>query len=723
MRVRYAFVAAMLLAAMTTLPAASPAAVRSSQSGWSWGSPRPQGNSLNAVDFAGARGYAVGDFGTILRTDDGGNNWSGVRTGTLTTQLTKLRVVDADTFVAGGGCTLLRSTDGGQTIATLRFNPTAQCNAGLSALHFPTKDVGYLFRTDLTVLRTDDGGQRFAARTPVPAGGGGPVNDAWFTTNDSGVVVTGQGQAGHVFRTTDGGGSWTDVASSQALRGVHFVNATTGYAVGETQVLKSVDGGATWTPMPNLAPPPMRSVRCADANHCVVVTVANTVLYTDDGFATLQGATTSTPGATAVWGFAASYASASRAVSVGQNGVTWTSDDGGKSFVGTWRTLVQDYGRIRLSSASAAFAPGLAGSVARTTDAGLSWASVAVPTTNDIVDVSFPTSDLGYALDAGGAVFRTDNGGGTWAILGEARSGVRPIAMSASGDGNTVLLVGPTGLLRSANAGVNFDPVESAAVEKARLTDVDRVTGVVFVYGPKTIAFSTNEGASWKATKRPGRSAIEEVDFVDPSTGYALTADGRVWKTTSRGAKWAELFTTGHHEGYELAFGDKSNGYVATGEWGGSGGGWVLHTSDGGASWRPQLLERNQVGREGLAAAAGSAAYALVPGADLFATATGGDAGDASTLTLTTKTKSLRRKGSVRLTGKLSPSVPGARVEVDVRPDNSARWKRTLVTVRSDGTYSANVGVTRTSYVVAQWAGDQQRNGDGSPALRIKVGR
>lgn len=46
------------------------------QSGWFWQNPLPCGNNLNDVCFIDPNtGIAVGDFGTILRTSDGGNNW------------------------------------------------------------------------------------------------------------------------------------------------------------------------------------------------------------------------------------------------------------------------------------------------------------------------------------------------------------------------------------------------------------------------------------------------------------------------------------------------------------------------------------------------------------------------------------------------------------------------------------------------------------------------
>jgi len=70
---------ALACALFATLGSAS---VNVAQSGWSWGSPTPQGNTLNSIDFVQGRGYAAGDAGTVLRTDDGGTTWTGLATGT-----------------------------------------------------------------------------------------------------------------------------------------------------------------------------------------------------------------------------------------------------------------------------------------------------------------------------------------------------------------------------------------------------------------------------------------------------------------------------------------------------------------------------------------------------------------------------------------------------------------------------------------------------------------
>src|SRR5215212_2094991 len=111
--------AALACALLLALPAAAHAApVRVAHAGWTWGNPLPQGDTLDAVDFVGARGYAVGEFGTMLRTDDGGATWTGVSTG-LTEDLTDVRMITPDSVVIAGGCPVRRSDDGGRRFRRL----------------------------------------------------------------------------------------------------------------------------------------------------------------------------------------------------------------------------------------------------------------------------------------------------------------------------------------------------------------------------------------------------------------------------------------------------------------------------------------------------------------------------------------------------------------------------------------------------------------------------
>ena len=125
-KLRAVAVAALALAGIAA-PAAQADGVQVGASAWFWGNPQPQGNTLRAMSFAGGQGYAAGEFGTLLKTSDGGGTWKGLRSGTYE-NLTEVQAVDSSTVVAGGGCTARLSKDGGTTFSRIAFtNVESSC--------------------------------------------------------------------------------------------------------------------------------------------------------------------------------------------------------------------------------------------------------------------------------------------------------------------------------------------------------------------------------------------------------------------------------------------------------------------------------------------------------------------------------------------------------------------------------------------------------------------
>src|SRR3954470_19897626 len=158
-------VSVVLLAAAQVVSAAP---VRTSHSGWFWGAPSPQAENLSALEFAGPTGYASGDFGTLMRTDDGGRNWVGLGTG-LTENLTHLRLLGPKTVIVGGTCALRRSDDGGLTFRRLPWTASDEsCSGGIASFDFPSSNAGYLVLGNGNVLRSGDAGRTWARRTAVP---------------------------------------------------------------------------------------------------------------------------------------------------------------------------------------------------------------------------------------------------------------------------------------------------------------------------------------------------------------------------------------------------------------------------------------------------------------------------------------------------------------------------------------------------------------------------
>src|SRR3954453_10954242 len=167
-------VAALALIAAVTVAQADDVTV--GHSGWNWGNPQPQGNTLRGVEVAGARGFAAGEFGTLLRTDDRGRSWTGIPTGT-TAAITHISIPDDSSVVVGGGCVLRRSDDGGTSFAAIPVSG----KPGIASLAFPSAQTGYLLRTDGSVSKTSDGGATFTGGGALPgtsaAGGAGGSGD------------------------------------------------------------------------------------------------------------------------------------------------------------------------------------------------------------------------------------------------------------------------------------------------------------------------------------------------------------------------------------------------------------------------------------------------------------------------------------------------------------------------------------------------------------------
>ena len=740
------FPRSMLLAAagsavLATGGATAHAAVQNSQSGWAWGNPQPQGNTIRAMDFAPGRTYAVGEAGTALRSDDGGRTWTGLASGT-SANLDRVQVVTPDVVVlqGGDGCVVRRSDDGGRTFRKLYLLAEANCEDRVQIAFFVDPAVGYLVLRNGTVLRTTDGGQTFGrTQTAVPGtpqrGGNTEPADAVFTGPDTGVVFLRGGSV--AYRTTDAGTSWQQVDTDPGtVRQVEQVDATTIFAVGPGTLLRSTDAGLTWRARPAGANEDITAIRCTTSLLCLMTVVrGDAILRTEDGGETAPQRINTTQGV-----FAAGFATPTRAVGAGQGGATVTSDDEGRTYAPVGGDIGGSYqfGLRPGPTPEIAFALGARGDLARTVDGGASWRQLRVSTTADLQDVSFTTADDGYVLDQRGGLFRTTNGGQSWQTLDPGAGLARAVAALG---GDVVLLAGP--LVRRQVGNGRFADVGTAAFRGGgAIGGFDRAPGAVFAFGQRRIARSTDQGASWRRIKAPVRArrpvTVAEVDFVSPTRGYLLDTSGRVWTTVTTGNTWSELSGVGTANVSSLSFGDATSGFLTLRGFPADPiGGYALRTTDGGRTWRPQRVSTGGFPETGgVVAANASRAFAITqtPSANgamrgLFATTSGGDAGTASRIAITTNrraiTKRQLRTARNRIT--VNGSLPGAQggevIVVSMRRRGTTAWRSTLVLAgANDGSFTATfLGVTASSELVAQWAGDSGRQGAGPPVLRVTV--
>ena len=197
-------------------------------------------NSLYSIYFPGANvGYAVGSGGTILKTSDNGTNWNAQVSGT-TKQLNSVYFTDTATgYAAGVAGTILKTNTGGTDWAAVNAATASTFNS----VYFTDANIGYVAGESGTILKTINGGTDWTALDP---GTTNPLHSIRFINDTIGFAV---GDSGTILKTTNGGTTWSthNVPVSFFLTSVYFTDADTGYAAGANgSILKTTNGGTTW---------------------------------------------------------------------------------------------------------------------------------------------------------------------------------------------------------------------------------------------------------------------------------------------------------------------------------------------------------------------------------------------------------------------------------------------------------------------------------------------
>lgn len=732
-------------------------------SGWNWGNPTPQGNTLEQVTFRGSVGYAVGNLGTVLRSNDGGHSWTGL-TSETSNDLSLVQMIDESTVIVGGYCTVSESRDGGASFSRMAIGqPEEQCPSQVASFSFLNSDSGFVEMTDGTILATEDGGRTFRARNSLPLDGGGAGKIA-FISPAIGVAVTGSGR---IFRTTNTAASWTQVADAQvSLADLSFVNQTTVYAVGAGgTLLRSTDQGATWAALPlalQSGTPrlDLTHISCESLLNCVMTTVraslepSNMFLHTTDGGVSASAVS---------WQkmedlLAVSFTTPSDALAVGVEGAIVLSSDGGATFPtilsngiggkGTGESGGADGPIVIGPSRQDAYVPWSGGRIAATMDGGASWSFLLVKGAAKVLNVAFPTRRIGYAVGIQETygreeqLFRTNDAGRTWKKL---RCWCGPATTVLTLNAKTVLLIGREGVFRSTDSGAHFHSVGVVPLDSAhgrqryiRLPYLNLIRGaelvghVAFLYG-RDVFESSDGGLRWKLVPRPVPAyGVGTISFVSSTAGFE-TADGHLFSTRDRGRHWRELSSVdvnSVNSPGQLSFVNASEGY-ALGEFDGQHTTNVLQrTIDGGRTWMPQAITSllRYVADAGLTAyaAPGENESSQMSGG-LFETNNGGLDPYSSTLTFSvvgahtlSGVELAQAGGHVRITGQLIPTFDGASVYLSYS-SNGQRWLDQVVPVAVDGSFEASVPIAATTDLFVQSVGNGLYDGAGTPSQRIVV--
>jgi photosystem II stability/assembly factor-like uncharacterized protein len=206
--------------------------------------------TLTGVHFTDTRrGWAVGQWGVILRTEDGGEHWSVQRSDVSTDRpLFALHFFDERQGVAVGLWSLVLVTDdGGVTWRGVDLTPPEGAKkADLNLLGLFADARGRLYATAEKgmVLRSDDRGRSW---TYLPTGYKGSFWSGLAMADGSLLTA---GLRGSLFRSTDEGRSWQrlESGSKSSIAALAQVGAQVLAVGSDGLVLRSTDGGASFKP-------------------------------------------------------------------------------------------------------------------------------------------------------------------------------------------------------------------------------------------------------------------------------------------------------------------------------------------------------------------------------------------------------------------------------------------------------------------------------------------
>lgn len=297
--------------------------VTPAERGWFAQTSGAAGTKLNGVFFLGdgRRGWIAGDGGKILRSTDGGDSWTTQSSTTAVPLQAVWFTNDSLGWAVGNGGTVRRTTNG----RTWTFLSVPAGGENLNDVHFATADTGWIVGSNGLILRTFNRGVTWTVLRPTNF----DLRSVSFANTRDGWVV---GDNGTILGTSDGGRSWytvlplvttsslravwrrsvaranavglagvaprtvavadsaawllENVGNAYELLGTCFPTEAVGFAVGANvggAILRSTDGGATWTPQVANTVSRLNCVIFIDTQHGWAVGDNGAVMHTVTG--------------------------------------------------------------------------------------------------------------------------------------------------------------------------------------------------------------------------------------------------------------------------------------------------------------------------------------------------------------------------------------------------------------------------------------------------------
>jgi len=505
----------------------------SSNNGWQWQYPKPQGNTLRDIFvFNQNTAIAVGDLGTVIKTYDGGENWDVQHhAGGTDIDLYSVHFTDTLNGWAAGGIwftnknVLLKTGNGGKTWTEIKTDTTLPYNS----VYFVNVDTGFVFGEDGIILRTTDGGNSWSTRS-IDSYLGRYLDvfrflAVTFTDKQTGFLVGGGYYGNEIYKTTNCGRTWRwseQIILPKIYTGLYdisFINKDNGFIVGDAGVfLKTTDGGTTW-----------KYLNLWEKYQKDEYQYFYSTFFTDS----LTG-----------WIVGGSYYA-----------FILKTTDGGENWIEEANNndeMIHHFYKIRFSDRNNGWLMGQFGMIYKTADAGENWTSQR-ENNYHFNSIYFVNENTGWAVGDNGIILNTTDGGTKW-------------------------------FKQNQNDSLSFSSVY--AIDNQNIFAV----GVVIkgnwpAYTSDGIILrSSDVGQNWTRKTFDTLSVFNSIVFINDSTGWI--AGSGLLKTNDRGITWNKITSDTNLPTKEIQFINEKIGWGSY-----TGGGVLLKTVDGGKKWNKQLID------------------------------------------------------------------------------------------------------------------------------------
>lgn len=203
------------------------------------------------------------------------------------------------------------------------------------------------------------------------------------------------------------------VPVTNALNAISFPGTRAGWIAATSALLRSTNGGSTWTSLPNAPKTTLTALAALDSLTCWA-TGPSIIYKTTDGGTSWSSLSVTVPSGGRLNGI--TMVSPQSGWAVASGGVIYKTTDGGNRWVLVPAGVTVQLNAVSFLDPARGWIVGGAGTFLQTSDSGLTWSQRPIPDTTTLLSVAFVDSVTGVSVGRLGRIFKTTNGGSTWSL-------------------------------------------------------------------------------------------------------------------------------------------------------------------------------------------------------------------------------------------------------------------------------------------------------------------